>query len=107
MKFIKDLIVNIGAFILVGSFFIALGIGLLVFLGTFFPGQLADDLKNIYFVNSDSATKRSYDDYGDYDCSDFSTQDEAQALFELYGGPDDDYHNLDRDGDGVACESLP
>ncbi len=44
---------------------------------------------------------------GDYDCSDFSTQDEAQTFFESEGGPSDDPHNLDRDGDGVACESLP
>jgi hypothetical protein len=38
------------------------------------------------------------------DCNDFKTQEEAQAAF------DSDpkcYKNLDRDGDGVACESLP
>lgn len=50
---------------------------------------------------------RSYGEYGDYDCSDFSTQAEAQRFFEAEGGPREDYHNLDRDGDGVACESLP
>jgi len=43
---------------------------------------------------------------GDYDCSDFSSQSEAQEFFEDEGGPEDDYHNLDRDGDGIACESL-
>lgn len=46
-------------------------------------------------------------EYGDYDCSDFTTQKEAQRFFEKEGGPLKDYHNLDRDGDGVACESLP
>ena len=38
----------------------------------------------------------------DYDCSDFSTQAQAQK-FLLAGDP----HRLDSDGDGVACESLP
>lgn len=38
----------------------------------------------------------------DLDCSDFSTQAEAQA--NLGSG---DPHGLDGDGDGIACESLP
>jgi micrococcal nuclease len=42
----------------------------------------------------------------DMDCSDFSDQSEAQEFFEENGGPDEDPHNLDRDGDGVACETL-
>ena len=42
----------------------------------------------------------------EYDCSDFTYQDEAQEVFEEAGGPDEDYYNLDRNGDGVACESL-
>lgn len=41
----------------------------------------------------------------DYDCSDFSTQEEAQDFFEEAGSGDP--HNLDRDSDGVVCESLP
>lgn len=41
-------------------------------------------------------------DARDYDCSDFSTQAEAQRWL-LPGDP----HRLDSDGDGVACESLP
>ncbi|MDZ5472696.1 excalibur calcium-binding domain-containing protein [Bacillus sp. 31A1R] len=40
----------------------------------------------------------------DYDCSDFDTQEEAQAFFEDEGGPDDDPHDLDRDGDGMSCD---
>lgn len=39
---------------------------------------------------------------GDYDCSDFSTQTEAQKYL-LSGDP----HRLDGDDDGAACESLP
>ncbi len=63
---------------------------------------------NNSFVRTDDYTsERSFEDYGDYDCSDFDTQYDAQEFFESEGGPDDDYHNLDRDGDGVVCESLP
>jgi hypothetical protein len=40
----------------------------------------------------------------DYDCPDFETQEEAQNFFEENGGPDYDPHDLDRDGDGIACE---
>ena len=41
---------------------------------------------------------------GDYDCSDFETQERAQRVLE-----DDpsDPHRLDGNDDGVACESLP
>ena len=44
---------------------------------------------------------------GDYNCSDFSTQSEAQTFFESSGGPASDPHKLDPDKDGVACETLP
>ncbi|WP_122090047.1 thermonuclease family protein [Halalkalicoccus subterraneus] len=40
----------------------------------------------------------------DYNCSDFETQAEAQAVLDEDSS---DPHGLDRDGDGVACESLP
>jgi micrococcal nuclease len=40
----------------------------------------------------------------DYDCKDFKTQREAQAV--LDADPSDPYR-LDRDKDGKACESLP
>lgn len=41
------------------------------------------------------------------DCSDFATWKEAQNFFESAGGPESDPHRLDRNGDGLACESLP
>ncbi|MQA01007.1 MAG: hypothetical protein GEU80_17110 [Dehalococcoidia bacterium] len=41
------------------------------------------------------------------DCTDFATQPEAQAFFEAEGGPAQDPHGLDFDGNGVACEDLP
>ena len=39
-----------------------------------------------------------------YNCADFSTQAEAQAVLDACGS---DIHRLDRDNDGKACESLP
>jgi len=42
-----------------------------------------------------------------YNCSDFSTQLDAQAAYEACGGTSKDVHELDRDGDGKVCESLP
>lgn len=63
--------------------------------------------KSNFTRDDDPKTERSYSTSGDYDCSDFSTQEEAQEFFESEGGPGDDYHNLDRDGDGVVCETLP
>lgn len=44
---------------------------------------------------------------GDKDCSDFKTQDEAQAFYISQGGPAKDPHKLDQDKDGIACETLP
>ena len=37
-------------------------------------------------------------------CDDFKTQKEAQKAFD---SDEDCYANLDGDGDGEACESLP
>lgn len=59
---------------------------------------------------SESSSSPSNDSYKsevtrDYDCSDFSTHREAQAFFESEGSGDP--HRLDRDGDGIACETLP
>jgi hypothetical protein len=41
---------------------------------------------------------------GDLDCSDFSSQSEAQRV---YNQNSYDIHRLDRDGDGIACDILP
>jgi len=39
-----------------------------------------------------------------YNCGDFTTQAEAQAVYD-YCGPED-VHRLDNDGDGEVCEGL-
>lgn len=78
-------------------------IALLIVVGWFYwrstrgRSRLRDD---------DYSTERSFGEHGDYDCSDFSSWREAQSFFENEGGPSEDYHNLDRDGDGIACEAL-
>jgi hypothetical protein len=40
----------------------------------------------------------------DHNCQDFAYQEDAQAYFDAQSGDPD---NLDRNGDGVACETLP
>lgn len=44
----------------------------------------------------------------DKDCGDFDTHNGAQNYFKSQGGsPSNNVDRLDRDGDGIACESLP
>jgi hypothetical protein len=43
----------------------------------------------------------------EYNCTDFSTQPEAQQFFGKAGGVGHDTNRLDGDKDGVACEDLP
>ena len=43
--------------------------------------------------------------YADRDCGDFGSHADAQRFFIANGGPASDPHKLDRDNDGVACES--
>ena len=59
-------------------------------------------------AGSGSQPDLKYDPDGpDRNCSDFDNWSEAQAFFLAVGGPDEDPHKLDRNSDGVACESLP
>ena len=62
-----------------------------------------EQYENIYGKNYDS----SKDPNNIYDCADFDTRAEAQSVFERDGGSSIDVHHLDRDGDGIACETLP
>lgn len=43
----------------------------------------------------------------EYNCSDFSTQIEAQTFFNNAGGISSDTNRLDGNKDGVACQDLP
>jgi endonuclease YncB( thermonuclease family) len=42
-----------------------------------------------------------------YNCSDFTTKKEAQEVYDQCGGVGHDVHQLDRNKDGTACDSLP
>jgi Excalibur calcium-binding domain len=43
-----------------------------------------------------------------YNCGDFKTQPEAQEVYDTcHTSENIDRHGLDRDGDGIACQSLP
>lgn len=68
-----------------------------------------DESGNILFdklgnITTDGTKGKKADDYN---CSDFSTQPEAQAFFEKVGGKGNDINRLDGNKDGDACESLP
>ena len=55
-----------------------------------------------------SAPTTTFDPFGeDRNCGDFATHAEAQGFFLAAGGPGDDPHRLDSDGNGVVCASLP
>ena len=54
--------------------------------------------------SSDSSNSASSSNPNEYNCSDFETQSEAQAVLER--DPSDPNY-LDGEGDGIACESLP
>ena len=41
-----------------------------------------------------------------YNCGSFDSRADAQDLFDVCGGVDNDVHSLDGDGDGLACEGL-
>lgn len=43
-----------------------------------------------------------------YNCGDFKTRSEAQEVYDTcHTSEIPDRHGLDRDGDGIACQSLP
>ena len=54
------------------------------------------------FARLESVPKASVS--ADRDCSDFASGFKAQRFFQSKGGPAKDPHDLDRDGDGYACE---
>lgn len=71
------------------------------------PAQPTPQASTPRVIPTEAATFR-YDPLGpDRNCSDFTTQAEAQAFFDAAGGTDNDIHQLDRNGDGVVCTGLP
>lgn len=57
-------------------------------------------------TEEESVAGLEYDPFGaDLNCPDFSSQAAAQAVYEAAGGPSEDPHDLDRDNDGMACDT--
>ena len=79
-----------------------LGILVLIVMGVFVFFILAtDETDKVEPI----ITEFNYDcESNTYNCDDFLTQSEAQEVYEECGT--DDIHQLDRDGNGLACESL-
>jgi len=76
----------VGAILIVGILLLVFGLG--------------------YFQGEEDNSEAVVCDYDFYDCEDFGSQEEAQDVFEVCGGIDNDVHALDGDKDGVACEFL-
>ncbi|MGR6904747.1 hypothetical protein [Lysinibacillus sp. BSL11] len=68
--------------------------------------EVEDQVESNYEYETEYSNPYS-SSYVDHDCSDFDTQKNAQLFFEANGGPYDDPHDLDRDGDGMACDWNP
>ena len=59
-------------------------------------------------VRQFSLSELPFNPYGtDRSCDDFATWWDAQNFYHAAGGPSEDPHRLDGNGDGIACESLP
>ena len=71
----------------------AIGLGAILLIILLIPSKKAPEEKIICSRNA-------------YNCDDFTTQPEAQRIFESCGGISNDIHRLDGDNDGIACESL-
>ena len=74
------------------------------------------DMKKILFIllifsllilSSCTSPQKTECSQDTYDCNEFKTHQEAQKLYELCGGVENDIHYLDGNKDGEACESLP
>lgn len=71
-------------------------------VGEFVTRVMRDKLGNI--VPTGQAGGKYTDEYN---CDDFSTQEEAQVFYDKAGGIKGDVNRLDGNKDGVPCESLP
>ena len=77
-----------------------LGILILIIIGVFVFFILISDEKETVIETEYNCETNTYN------CDDFQTQSEAQTVYEECGGVNNDIHQLDKDGNGLACESL-
>ena len=66
----------------------------------------ADELLDRKGAKEEAARSGAQCDSDVYNCANFSSHDEAQAVFEFCGGLGNDVHRLDGDKDGIACGAL-
>jgi len=69
--------------------------------GNFITRVMRDKAGNIV---TDSKQGKFTDEYN---CDDFTTQEEAQIFFDKAGGVKGDVNRLDGDKNGAACQDLP
>lgn len=58
-------------------------------------------------IKSGAVAKENVKYTDEYNCSDFSSQPEAQTFYDKAGGVQHDTNRLDGNKDGVACQALP
>jgi len=73
---------------------------------TLLESTVGYDLDSVYTINAVDFGNYVICSYDAYNCSNFSSQAEAQRVFDACGGIGNDIHKLDYDNNGVACESL-
>jgi hypothetical protein len=76
-------------------------------LGKLFSDSSLSESKVMRDINGNVVTDGTGKSADQYNCSDFSTQSQAQKFFANAGGPSKDLNGLDGDNDGQACEDLP
>jgi micrococcal nuclease len=70
-------------------------------------GAPADKQPDLDAIRSDMQQPSNHTcSYNAYDCSDFSSHEQAQRTYRWCGGTAADVHWLDGDSDGIACEAL-
>ena len=63
------------------------------------------DLDSAYTINLVDFGNYAICSYDAYNCADFGNQADAQRIFNICGGVDNDIHKLDGDNNGIPCES--
>ncbi|MBX4197858.1 excalibur calcium-binding domain-containing protein [Candidatus Parcubacteria bacterium] len=70
------------------------------------PEQNTSNTSNTPTPTPTSGSSQYMCEVDSYNCSDFTTQAEAQKVFDSCGGVSNDIHRLDGDHDGRVCTSL-
>jgi len=80
---------------------------LFIIVPLFFPYKSNNNSKNATNASDNSTGGVGICESDTYNCDDFATQAEAQFIYDKCFDAAGDVHQLDNDGDGIPCESLP